>query len=155
MKKSDKSKEVVEENAIGEMIKSAPIDLNDINTMPLNCLEDYVKYNIEARKLNKKLRIRRYEIKPCPIELHPKEKIVFNRNDQPNNPLPVYLSNDMIDFKEMLYPGKTYELPRCVIEYLAKKGTPHWKWFTKADGTKETGIESYAPRFALRTIYED
>lgn len=155
MKKIDKSKKEEENNEIGEMIKSAPIDTNDINTMPLNSLEDYIKYNEEARKWNKKLRIRRYPIKPCPIEMHPKEKIVFNRNDQPNNPLPVYLSNDMIDFKEMLYPGKTYELPRCVIEYLAKKGTPHWKWFTKPDGTKETGIESYAPRFALRTIYEN
>lgn len=153
--KKEKSKDIQENSSMDEIIKSAPIDTNDINSMPLNTLQDYIKYNMEARKLNKKLGIRRYPIKPCPEELHPKEKVVFNRNDQPNNPLPVYLSNDMIDYKNTLYPGKTYELPRCVIEYLAKKGTPHWKWFTKADGSKETGIDSYAPRFALRTIYED
>ena len=150
-----KTKEIQNENDIGAIIKSAPVDINDINEMPLNTLADYIRYNEEARKVNKKLRIRRYPIKPCPIELHPKEKVVFSRNDQPANPLPVYLSNDMIDYKETLFPGKTYELPRCVIEYLAKKGTPHWRWFTKPDGSKETGIDSYAPRFALRTIYEN
>jgi hypothetical protein len=122
--------------------------------MPLNSLEDYKAYNAEARKLNHKLGIARYPIKPCPIELHPKEKIVFARKDQPSNPLPVYLSNDLIDFKMTLIPGKTYELPRCVIEYLSSKGTPIWKWFENPDGSKETRATGLDPRFSLRTIYE-
>ena len=123
--------------------------------MPLNSLTDYIRYNREARRLNKELKICRYPIKPCPVELHPKETIVFNRKDQPTNPLPVFLSNDMIDFKMTLIPGKTYELPRCVISYLAKKGTPNWQWFDNADGSRETRVASMDPRFALRTIYEE
>lgn len=127
----------------------------EINEMPLNSLGDYMRYNVEARKLNKKLRICRYPIKQCPIELHPMERIVFNRHDQPNNPLPVYLSNDMIEYKIKLVPGKTYDIPRCVVSYLASKGTPIWKWFENPDGSKETRVASMDPRFSLRTIYQD
>lgn len=127
-----------------------PINIED---MPLNSLEDYAKYNARARELNHKLRINRYPIKPCPIELHPKETIVFARKDQPNNPLPVYKSDDVIDFKKTLIPGKTYELPRYIIDYLSKKGTPIWKWRTKSDGSRETVAEATDPRFSIRTIY--
>lgn len=126
-----------------------------IEDMPLENITDYVRYNREARALNKKLGICRYPAKPCPVELHPKETIVFNRKDQPSNPLPVMLSNDVIDFKMTLIPGKTYELPRCIIAYLASKGRPEWKWFENADGSRETRKASMDPRFALRTIYEE
>ena len=77
-----------------------------IEDMPLENISDYIRYNREARKLNKKLKICRYEIKPCPVELHPTEKIVFNRKDQPTNKITVTLSNDMIDFKKELIWGK-------------------------------------------------
>lgn len=125
----------------------------DINDMPLNTLGDYLRYNKRARELNKKLRISRYAIKQCPAELHPKEKVQFSRNDGNNNKLPVYVSNEMIEFKMTLEPGKIYELPRCVVEHLAKKGTPQWRWYNNADGSKETRISHYDPRFSLRTIY--
>ena len=126
-----------------------------IEDMPLNSLADYMRYNAEARKLNKKLRIARYPIKQCPIELHPKETIIFGRNDQPENPLHVYLSNEMINYKEVLEPGKKYTLPRCVVSYLASKGTPIWKKITKPDGTVENVKSGFNPRFAIRTIYGD
>jgi len=146
-----------EQERVSEVVASMvsvpePVAIED---MPLNTLGDYVRYNAAARKENKRLKICRHQIKPCPVELHPTERIVFGRNDQPDNYLPVYLSNDMIDYKNKLYPGKTYDLPRCVVEYLAGKGTPIWKWFNNPDGSKETGISSYTPRFAMRTIYKD
>jgi len=127
----------------------------DIEDMPLNSLRDYRLYNEEARRLNHKLKIMRYPIKPCPIELHPKQRVVFGRVDQPSNPLQVYLSNHLIDFKETLIPGKTYDLPDCVINYLAMKGDPIWKWQENKDGSKETVISHYNPRFTLRTIYRE
>jgi hypothetical protein len=126
-----------------------------IEDMPLTSLGDYLRYNKEARRMNKKLRILRYPIKQCPAELHPMERIVFGRNDQPNNPLPVYLSNEMIEFSIKLYPGRTYDLPRCVVEYLATKGTPIWAWFDNPDGSRETRKTATNPRFAIRTIYKD
>lgn len=125
----------------------------DINDMPLTTLGEYLRYNAKARELNKKLRIARYPIKQCPIELHPKERVQFSRNDGNNNKLPVYISNEMIEFKMDLEIGKTYDLPRCVVEHIAGKGTPEWKWFTNPDGSKETRISHYNPRFSLRTIY--
>ena len=132
----------------------------DIDDMPLNSLGDYMRYNAKAREINKKLKILRYPIKQCPVELHPMERIVFGRNDQPSNPLPVYLSDHMIHFdrtapKDRLIPGQIYDLPRCVVADLSKKGTPVWKWYDNADGSRETRKESISPRFSLRTIYKD
>ena len=127
----------------------------DIEDMPLNSLGDYMRYNTRARAANKKLKLNRYPIKPCPVELHPTDRIVFGRNDQPSNPLPVLLSNDMIHFQMTLKPGQTYDLPRCVIDHLATRGTPVWKWFNNPDGTKETRVDHKSPRFALRTIYNE
>ena len=126
-----------------------------IEEMPLTNITDYIRYNREARRLNKQLKQYKYPIKQCPVELHPKEKVVFNRHDQPSNPLPVKLYNEMIDFEMTLIPGKTYDLPRCVVAYLAKKGTPKWGWFENPDGSRETRKTSIEPRFSLRTIYED
>ena len=157
------AKEDLEAKTIDKIIEEAPKKEKEeiaIEDMPLNSLSDYVRYNRRARELNKKLKICRYPAKPCPIELHPKETIVFSRNDQPTNPLPIYLSNDIIHFdrtkpKDQLVPGKTYELPRCIVQYLADKGTSDWKWFDNADGSRETRVASKKPRFALRTIYKD
>lgn len=142
------------ESSMDQVLSTVPAPL-PIEDMPLNSLEEYRAYNAEARRMNKKLRICRYPIKQCPIELHPKERIVFGRVDQPANYAPIYLSNDDIEFKQKLYPGKTYDLPRVVIDFLASKGTPIWAWFDNPDGSKETRISHRTPRFALRTIYQD
>ena len=141
-----KAKEVKEEIAIEDM--------------PLNSLKDYMAYNARASRMNKEAKMKNkdlkegiYEILQCPIELHPKQTVVFNRKDQPKNPLPVYLSNDMIEFKKVLVPGRTYELPVCVLEYLSEKGTPIWEWVDKPDGSKETKKTGKDYRFSLRTVY--
>jgi len=145
-------------DVIAAMIpKTEPVDIED---MPLNSLGDYMRYNKRARELNKKLKLNRYPIKPCPVELHPMERVVFGRNDQPTNPLPVFVSDHMIHFdrtspRDRLMPGHTYDLPRYIVEYLSKKGTPVWKWYDNPDGSRETRKESVTPRFSLRTIYKD
>lgn len=126
-----------------------------ILAMPLTTFREYMAYNEAARKANKKYRYCRYPIKPCPTELHPKQRVVFHRNDQPSNPQPVYLRNHMIDYKETLIPGKTYDLPHCIIDHLSKKGTPEWKWYDNPDGSRETRISHYNPRFSLRTVFKD
>lgn len=132
----------------------------DIEDMPLTTLGEYMRYNRRARELNKRLKINRYPIKQCPVHLHPTERIVFGRNDQPTNPLPVYVSNDMIHFdrtkpRDRLIPGQTYDLPRCIVDYLSKKGTPVWAWYDNPDGSRETRKASVTPRFALRTVYKE
>ncbi len=156
MARPRKSEVQISDEIVNSMVKKE--DPVTIEEMPLTSLGDYMRYNDEARKMNKKLRILRYPIKQCPVDLHPMERIVFGRNDQPTNPLPVFLSNDMIHFdrsapRDRLIPGKTYDLPRCVVEYLASKGTPVWAWFENADGSRETRMVSKTSRFSLRTIY--
>jgi len=126
-----------------------------IRSMPLTTYREYQEYNKAAREANKKSGYCRYEIKPCPEDLHPKQRIIFGRNDQPSNPLPVYLRNDKIEYKKTLIPGKTYDLPHCICEYLSGKGTPEWKWYDNPDGSRETRKASTTPRFALRTVYAE
>jgi len=126
-----------------------------IDEMPLTSLREYRLYNEAASKANKKLKLCRYPLKPAPEELHPKERIIFGRNDQPSNPLPVFLSNSLIHYDETLVPGKEYMIPQCVVSYLSQKGTPIWQWFDKPDGSRETGISHKEPRFALRTVYAE
>jgi len=136
------------------------VEPTGIEDMPLNSLGDYMRYNAKARELNKKLKLLRYPIKQCPVELHPMERIVFGRNDQPTNSLPVFLSDHMIHYdrtapRDRLVPGQTYDIPRYVVDYLSGKGTPIWKWYDNPDGSRETRKESITPRFAMRTIYKD
>jgi len=157
MARPRRTQEEVAEGLTQEMVKKEEVSIED---MPLNTLADYVRYNRKARELNKKLKMCRYKIKQCPVELHPHERVIFTRNDQPTNPLPVYLSNELIHFdrtkpKDQLIPGREYDLPRCVIDHLARRGTAVWKWFDNPDGSRETRKAGTVPRFALRTVYKD
>jgi hypothetical protein len=136
-------------------IAAAVAEKPAIDDMPLTTLREYRLYNEAAAKENKRLRMCRHHIKPCPVELHPKQKIVFGRVDQPSNPLKVYISNSIIHFDKTLVPGQMYELPTYIVSYLAEKGTPVWKWRDGKDGSKETFLSHKEPRFALRTIYQN
>lgn len=126
-----------------------------IEDMPLNSIRDYRLYNEEARRLNKKLKILRYPIKQCPVELHPTQRVIFRRNDQPFNPLPVFVSNHLIHFDKTLIPNQTYDLPECIVHYLSEKGVPEWKWFDNADGSRETRMSGQDPRFSLTPVYRE
>src|SRR5271169_6650952 len=102
-----KNESQISHELVDEMcVKSEAVRIED---MPLNTLEDYLRYNAEARKLNKKLRICRYPVKQCPAELHPKVRVEFMRNDGSNCDLPVYKSDEMIHFDMKLSPGKVYD----------------------------------------------
>ncbi len=138
-----------------EAIETAEKQKLPVEDMPLETMRDYRLYNEEARRLNKQLKICRYPAKPCPVELHPTERIIFNRKDQPTNPLPCYISDDKIHFEKELVPGRTYDLPKYVISYLAAKGKAVWGWCENADGSTETRVISKDPRFALQTVYSD
>lgn len=136
-------------------LKETAEQKQSIEDMPLETLRDYRLYNDEARKLNKKLRMCRYPIKQCPIELHPKQRIKFGNNDQSLNPVPVFVSNHLIHYDEKLIPGKVYDIPECIVHYLSEKGYPVWDWVNLADGSRETRMVGKKPRFSLTTVYQD
>lgn len=135
-------------------LNQAAAEKVSIEDMPLETLRDYRLYNEEARKLNKKLRMCRYLIKQCPVELHPKQRIKFGNNDKSMNPVPVFLSNHLIHFDEKLQPGKVYDLPECIVHYLSEKGYPVWGWVTLKDGSRETIATEKSPRFSLTLVPE-
>lgn len=145
----------VDEEVLDKSLKQAESDKLPIDEMPLNTLRDYRLYNEEARKLNKKLRMCRYPIKQCPVELHPKQRIKFGNNDKSMNPVPVFLSNHLIHYDEKLIPGQTYDIPECVVHYLSEKGYPVWEWVTLKDGSRETRMTGKQPRFSLTTVYQE
>lgn len=147
--------EVAGMTILEQSIKQAEVEKQPIEEMPLTNIRDYRLYNEEARKMNKKLKICRYPIKPCPVELHPKQRVKFQRNDQPSNPLPVFKSDDVIHYDEVLIPGKIYDLPEYIIHYLSEKGNPQWKWFDNPDGSRETRIWNKDPRFSLTQQYQE
>ena len=146
-----------EEKEPMEVMLSLHVDV-EISNMPLDSLADYIAYNARARAFNKKVRKVVFPIKQCPLELHPTQRVIFNRIDQPKNPLNGFmLSNDLIHFAQTLVPGKTYDLPLMVIEHLESRGTPVWEWYDLPPkhgekGEKETRISHYEPRFALRQV---
>lgn len=145
----------VEEEVLDRSLRNAEADKLPIEEMPLETIRDYRLYNEEARKLNKKLKICRYPIKQCPVELHPKQRVKFGNNDKTMNPVPVFVSNHLIHFDEKLMPGKIYDLPECIVHYLSEKGYPVWDWVNLPDGSKETRMTGKQPRFSLTTVYQE
>lgn len=143
----------IESNVMDSAIKGAEAEKLPIEDMPLETLRDYRLYNEEARKANKKLRLCRYPIKQCPVELHPKQRIKFANNDKSMNPVNVLLSNHLIHFDEKLTPGQIYDLPECIIHYLSEKGYPVWDWVTLKDGSRETRMTGKSQRFSITPIY--
>lgn len=139
--------------ALQEIAQSEELPLEE---WPLETLRDYRLYNEEARKRNKKARKYIHEIKQCPVELHPKQRIKFGNNDKTLHPIPVFVSNHLIHFDKKLIPGQTYELPECIISYLAEKGYPVWDWVTIGpNGERETRQVGKRPRFSLTTVWQD
>lgn len=145
----------VEEDVLEASLKQIESEKLPIEEMPLASIRDYRLYNDEARKINKKLKLCRYPIKQCPLELHPKQRVKFGNNDQSMNPVPVFVSNHLIHFDEKLQPGKVYDLPECIVSYLSDKGYPVWDWVTLSDGSKETRMTGKKPRFSLTTVYQE
>jgi hypothetical protein len=144
-----------ESNVMDAAIESTQQDKVSIEDMPLETLRDYRVYNEEARRLNKKLRMNRYPIKQCPVELHPKQRIKFGNNDRSIHPVKVLLSNHLIHFEQKLYPGKEYDLPECVVHYLSEKGYPVWGYVTLADGSRETQKIGMRSRFSVTTVFRE
>jgi len=140
-----------------EVLQNISKEKPPIEDMPLESLADYMRYNAEARKINHKLGVNRYAIKQCPEELHPKQRVVINQTNKSTNPIPVHLSNEMIHFdrsgKNALIPGKTYDLPWCVVEYLSSKGIPIWEKRKLSDGSMDSFKIGEEPRFAVRSIF--
>lgn len=125
--------------------RSAAVDLLD---MPLKTLEDYKKYNIQARKAG-------IPVKIPPAELHRQIKIKFERFDQPENVLKFCVVNQHIDFTGELKPGRVYTLPEPVVRHLDSRASPVFAEVEVKDGSEtrtETRQVSERSRFMCRVM---
>lgn len=135
-----------------EDAENAPLPPDE---MPLETLKDYIAYNEAARKANKRLRRCEYPAKPAPLELHPHQRVIvrWSNKTRAGNPIPIKLSDSLIDFDKTLDPGKEYDLPVCVVSHLEGKGTDVYEWVDKADGSSETAVVDKLPRYSVQTVH--
>jgi len=154
MQKIRKPKKPLMPGEMDKIIAAVPPP-TEIEKMPLTTYEEYKEYNAVARRENKRLGMLRYPCKQCPVELHPHERVIIERKDQPTNPFPAFLSNHLIHFDKTLVPGKEYDLPRVVINYLVSLGRPNWKIVEKPDGSVDTYIDGYESRFSIRSVFTE
>jgi hypothetical protein len=102
----------------------------DFETFQIKTIEDVKTWNFYARKALRKARMNdKHAVPPYPIkvpteEMHKKIKVKFQRFDQPENVLKVWVRNEDIDWKGQLKPGGTYELPLPVVKFLNKLAVP-------------------------------
>lgn len=91
-------------------------------------LEDQKKTPVSVRLENKKKKF------SAPQYSGPMRRMKFMRNDQPENPMNVCLKKvvysaehdrkEIVDFSKTLVPGKTYDLPDPVVEFLNTRSVP-------------------------------
>jgi hypothetical protein len=126
-------------------------DVLDLSTLPLNTVEDYRKYNEEARKQKK-------PIKFCPNEFYPMEKIKFRRVDnQKGSSTKIRFRSGkyLIDFHAEIEDGAVVSLPRPVVEYLNTRQVDKYKQIKRPDGSSETVYSHSDPRFSCQPVYEE
>lgn len=119
----------------------------DFETFELKTLEDFKTWNYhahkafrEAKKANPK------SDPPIPVKVpdesfHKKIKVRFQRMDQPENVLKVRCRTSSIDWRGELIPGRIYDLPMPVIQFLSNLATPVFAE-VKVDGPGETRVET-------------
>lgn len=112
----------------------------DFETHQFNTFEDYDVYNAhchrafrEAKKTIPKCDPP-FPVKVPPESMHKKIKVKFQRFDQPQNLSKVRFRNKAIDWEGQLKPGRIYELPLPVINYLNKLATPIFAEVKVEDG---------------------
>jgi hypothetical protein len=102
----------------------------DFDTFELKTLEDFKTWNLHAHKAFREAKKTNPKCDPpVPVRVpdesfHKKIKIKFQRFDQPENILKVRCRTHEIDWRGELIPGRVYELPLAVIQFLNGLSTP-------------------------------
>ena len=118
-------------NKQAQLDQSLPTEIDfDFDTFEIKTLADFDTWNKHARAALRKARQFDKHAQPVyPIKVpdesfHEKVRIKFQRFDQPENVLKVWVRNKDIDWRGQLIPGSTYDLPRPVVKFLNKLAVP-------------------------------
>ena len=82
MSRGKPSKNTQATSVMDEVIEKVEGEKLPLESWPTTTLREYRLYNEEATKQNKRLGMCRYKIKQCPPDLHPKQRIIFRRNER-------------------------------------------------------------------------
>lgn len=133
----------------------------DFDNFEIKTLEDFETWNKHARaELRKARKFDKHAQPVYPIKVpdesfHPKIKVKFQRFDQPENVLKLWVRNKDIDWKGQLKPGRVYELPLPVIRFLNKLAVPIYQEVDVNDGgdiIKETRQVGERARFSCQRM---
>lgn len=133
----------------------------DFEDFKFNKIDDFKLYNKHVREFNRTVEDdhKKMRIKVPDESFHPKRKIKFQRFDQPENVLKVWVRNKDIDWKGQLKPGCTYDLPIPVIRFLNRLAVPLFAEVPVIEDGRQVGTETKQvgerPRFSCQEIYED
>lgn len=133
-----------------QIVKVEVQETTDLTTIPLETIDDYKAYAVEARKQKR-------PIKFIPPELYPQQKIKFRRvdNQKGNNAKIRFRSGKyLLDIKKEIKDGEVLDLPIPVIEYINSRQVDKYKQVKYPDGTYETVYSHSEPRFTCQPEYE-
>lgn len=131
-----------------EEVKVEPFDFD---TFQVNSVEDVYTWNLHAHKAFRQAKKTNPKCDPpIPVKVpdekyHKKVKVKFQRFDQPENVLKIFVRNKEISWKGQLKPGCIYELPIPVVRFLNRLATPIFAEVKVEDGgqikseTKQVG----------------
>lgn len=133
----------------------------DFDNFEIKTLEDFDTWNKHARaELRKARRYDKHAQPVYPIKVpdgsfHESVRVKFQRFDQPENVLKVWVRTKDIDWQGQLKPGHVYDLPIPVIRFLNKRSVPIYGEVKVEDGgeTKtETRQVGEKVRFACQRM---
>jgi hypothetical protein len=133
----------------------------DFDTFEIKTLADFDVWNRHARIALRKARQFDkhaqpvYPIKVPDASFYESVRIKFQRFDQPDNVLKVWVRNKDIDWRGQLKPGHTYDLPKPVVKFLNKLAVPVYGEVDVKDGgdtIKETKQIGERARFSCQRV---
>ncbi len=125
-------------------------DVVDLSELPLETIEDYQNYAVEARKQRRPIRF-------IPHDMYPMQRVKFRRVDnQKGSPAKIRFRSGkhLLDYKAEIADGEVLDLPIPVIEYINSRQVDRYKQVKHSDGTSDTVYSHSDPRFSCQPHYE-
>lgn len=148
------------ENIFGKRFEE--LTPEDFAHVDLRTRKDYYQYNEAVKYIRKKFKKEFLKgdldlpFVYIPHDLLETHKIKFQRREKPSNKPTSFnfkLMDCWVKFYETLDPGNEYVLPKEVINEINRLGRPTYKQVKYPDGTYETVLDKYEPRFSCQAVF--
>lgn len=131
--------------------------LEELEAMPLQVYEDYIKYNEAVRQRRKVLRKKDVPYLYAPMDLVPKSKGKITRKK--HRGLPININMRHLDKavwfkcpKEGFKDGDIIEVPNCLINEINNLSEPVYKQVKYPDGTSNTVLDYMDEKYSFQIL---